>query len=122
MTNLKEKLAEQFLQPQSKFTRNIDTAFIFIAAFINAFVFYFINFDLCADTDCKNLPIMHTWYEFSYFYLLLAAADIGIGLYFIKEKHMEKIYALSLTTYVAISHIMIWLAVFGIAAEVKKAL
>lgn len=122
MTSLKEKLTTQFLQPQSKFTRNIDTAFIFIAAFINAFIFYFINFDLCTNTACENLPIMHIWYEFSYFYLLLAVADIGIGLYFIKEKHIEKIYALSLTTYIAISHIMIWLVVFGIAAEAKGAL
>lgn len=122
MTSLKEKLAEQFLQPQSKLTRSIDATFIFIAAFINAFVFYFINFDLCVNVACENLHTLQIWHEFSSVYLLLAVADIGIGWYFIKAKYMEKIYALSLTTYIAISHIMIWLVVFGIAAEVKTAL
>ena len=65
MESLQERLDRTILKPQGNISRYLSTAFVFLVGAGSIYIYFAIEYFLCANDRCVDLVITKTWVDMS---------------------------------------------------------
>ncbi|MEW8627322.1 MAG: hypothetical protein AB2551_16365 [Candidatus Thiodiazotropha sp.] len=121
MESIKKRLDRTFFKPQSNISRYISFFVIQLVGIGGIYIYFAIEYFLCADNRCVDLEVTKPWLSMTPLFVIYGLCSIIISFYLLKAKQLQYLYAWAIDVFVASSFVLISKAFFSIAIEIGKA-
>jgi hypothetical protein len=118
METVKERLDRTFLRPQGKISRYLSVAVIYLIGAESLYLYFSINYFLCASDRCGDLVVTKTWVHATEFLLLYGLCCFVLGVFLLRSKQLQILFAWAIDLLAASGFLLFSKAYFAIAIEI----
>jgi hypothetical protein len=120
METFKQRLDRTFLKPQGKISRYSSTAFLLLIGAGSIYLYFAIEYFLCADNRCIDLAITRPWTNMPEFFIVYGICCFVIGVFIWRSKQLQLLYAWAFDLLAASGFYLFSKSFFAIAIEIGK--
>ncbi|RLW69806.1 MAG: hypothetical protein B6D71_08835 [gamma proteobacterium symbiont of Stewartia floridana] len=118
MESVKKRLDRTFLKPQGSISRYLSAVFIFLVGAGSIYIYFAIEYFLCANDRCIDLVITKAWIDMSAFFVIYGICCFVIGIFVFREKQLQIMYAWSCDILIGSGFYLFSKSFFAIAIEI----
>ncbi|MBV2090510.1 MAG: hypothetical protein KUF72_06440 [Candidatus Thiodiazotropha sp. (ex Ctena orbiculata)] len=120
MESLQEKLDSTFFKPQGNVSRYLSSAFIFMVGAVSIYMFFAVQYFLCADNQCDDLVITKPWVNMPGLFIVYGLCSFIVSIFVFSEKELKTVFAWSFDLLVGSGFYLFGKSFFAIAIEIGK--